>query len=64
MNYGLFQELKDVDLINSVRVSFHLIEWSNELDPDPEIPYHSGIRLKEYSSPSQIREKHTKSIYT
>jgi hypothetical protein len=47
LSNGVFQELKDVELFNSVRVSFDSIEWSNEVDLDPEILYQSSVILKE-----------------
>ena len=36
---GIFQELKDLTLFNTVRVCFDSIEWANEADMDPEILY-------------------------
>ena len=39
---GKFEELRDLKLFNSVRVSFDTIEWSNHLDLDPETLYHSS----------------------
>lgn len=36
---GIFKELQDVSLFNSVRISFDTIEWDNEADMDPEILY-------------------------
>ena len=36
---GIFKELQDVSLFNSVRVSFDTIEWDNEADMDPEVLY-------------------------
>ncbi|HAP00426.1 MAG TPA: DUF2442 domain-containing protein [Bacteroidetes bacterium] len=36
MKKGIFKELKDVKLFNSVHVSFDTIEWNNEADFDPE----------------------------
>lgn len=47
LSQGIFQELNDVNLFNSVRVSFDSIEWANEADLDPEILYQSSIMLKE-----------------
>lgn len=47
LSHGIFEELKDVDLFNSVRVSFDSIEWSNEADFDPEILYQSSVILNE-----------------
>lgn len=36
---GIFKELQDVSIFNSVRVSFDSIEWDNDADMDPEILY-------------------------
>jgi hypothetical protein len=42
LNTGLFVELKNEEVINSVRVCFDSIQWSNELDFDPEALYDYG----------------------
>lgn len=39
LDSGIFKELTDINLFNSVRVSFDTIEWDNEADMDPEILY-------------------------
>ncbi len=36
LNKGIFKELKNVDLFNTVHVNFDTIEWDNEVDFDPE----------------------------
>jgi len=43
---GIFTELKDVSLFNTVRVSFDTIEWDNEADMDPEILYKESIVIE------------------
>jgi hypothetical protein len=43
---GIFQELKDIALFNSVKVSFDTIEWDNEADMDPEILYKESIVIE------------------
>jgi len=40
---GIFRELIDVNLFNTVRVSFDTIEWANEADLDPEILYQYSV---------------------
>ncbi|WP_294360188.1 DUF2442 domain-containing protein [uncultured Clostridium sp.] len=40
---GIFKELKDISIFNSVKVSFDSIEWQNEADMDPEILYEDSI---------------------
>ena len=39
LNLGIFNELNDISMFNTVRVSFDTIEWKNEADMDPEILY-------------------------
>ncbi|MEQ9299147.1 MAG: DUF2442 domain-containing protein [Cyclobacteriaceae bacterium] len=39
LEVGVFKELKDVKLFNSVRVSFDTIVWDNGADFDPESLY-------------------------
>lgn len=41
---GIFRDLKDLSVFNSVHLSFDTIEWNNEADLDPEI-------LFQYSKP-------------
>ncbi len=45
LNIGIFQELKDLKLFQTVRTSFDSIEWDNEADFDPEILYQRGHRI-------------------
>jgi hypothetical protein len=42
LNTGVFRELRDVNLFNTVRVSFDTIEWQNEADLDPEFLYRTS----------------------
>ena len=43
LELGIFRELKDIHLFNTVRVSFDTIEWANEADIDPEVLYEQGV---------------------
>ena len=36
---GVFKELKDENLFNTVKVSFDSIDWANGVDVDPETLY-------------------------
>ena len=48
---GIFRELKDLSLFNTVRVCFDSIEWANEADMDPEILYpHSKALVSQLAS--------------
>jgi len=47
LNTGIFQELRDIEKFNTVRISFDSIEWENEADLDPEILYSHSKKLKE-----------------
>lgn len=40
---GIFKELKDKNMFNTVKVSFDTIEWANEADMDPEMLYEDSI---------------------
>jgi hypothetical protein len=42
---GIFQELKNVKLFNTVKTSFDSIEWDNEADFDPEVLYQQSIKI-------------------
>ncbi len=42
LDYGVFTELKDKSLFNSVHVSFDTIEWLNGADLDPEELYENS----------------------
>lgn len=43
LDYGIFQELKDLKIFNTVKPSFDSVEWANEADFDPEILYQKSI---------------------
>jgi len=45
LDIGKFQELKDKQVFDSVKISFDTIEWSNGLDFDPEILYEKSSAL-------------------
>ena len=45
LNKGIFEELKDISLFNTVKVSFDTIEWDNEADLDPEFLYKESKSL-------------------
>ncbi|MHC1683008.1 MAG: DUF2442 domain-containing protein [Clostridiaceae bacterium] len=40
---GIFKELKDKSMFNSVKICFDTIEWKNEADMDPEMLYEESI---------------------
>ena len=39
LDKGILKELRDINLFNTLRVSFDSIEWANEADFDPEVLY-------------------------
>jgi hypothetical protein len=45
LDLGIFQELRDESLFNTVKTSFDSIEWDNDLDFDPEILYKNSIKI-------------------
>ena len=46
LDNGIFKELKDIRLFNTVKPSFDSIEWDNEADFDPEVLYEKSVKLK------------------
>lgn len=45
LSIGIFSELKDLSLFQSVHVSFDTIEWNNGADLDPETLYQDSKPL-------------------
>ena len=45
LDFGIFEELKDLRLFKTVKTSFDSIEWDNEADFDPEVLYLNSIRI-------------------
>jgi hypothetical protein len=39
LNIGIFTELKDISMFNTVHISFDSVEWNNEADLDPDLLY-------------------------
>jgi len=46
LDKGIFQELRELSMFNTVRLSFDTIEWENEADLDPEVLYKDSIEIK------------------
>ena len=45
LEMGVFRELKDMEIFNTVRVSFDSIEWDNEADFDPEVLFNYSSKI-------------------
>ena len=45
LNTGIFKELHNVEMFNTVHVSFNSVAWANEADFDPEALYEGGLPL-------------------
>jgi hypothetical protein len=45
LDNGIFQELKDIRLFNTVKPSFDSVEWDNEADFDPKVLYEKSIKI-------------------
>jgi hypothetical protein len=43
LDLGIFEELKDLKMFNTVKTIFDTIEWANEADFDPEVLYSQSI---------------------
>ena len=46
LDKGIFIELKEKSMFNTVKVSFDSIEWANEADFDPEFLYQYSHKIK------------------
>ena len=44
LDKGIFKELKDYTLFNTVKVNFDSVEWANEADLDPEFLYEESVK--------------------
>jgi len=42
---GIFTQLKDENIFNSVYISFDTVEWNNGADLDPEILYKDSFSI-------------------
>ncbi|MEI7595056.1 MAG: DUF2442 domain-containing protein [Bacteroidota bacterium] len=45
LDKGIFKELRDLAIFNTVKVSFDTIEWCNEADLDPEVLYKYSVAV-------------------
>ncbi len=45
LDRGIFQELRDLSLFKTARVSFSSVAWANDADFDPEALYEGGLPL-------------------
>ena len=43
LNKGIYNQLSDLKIFNSVHLSFDTIEWSNGADLDPEFVYSESV---------------------
>jgi hypothetical protein len=43
---GIFKELNDIRLFETVRTSFDSIEWDNKADFDPEVLYQKSLKIE------------------
>jgi hypothetical protein len=45
LDKGIFKELRDLSIFNTVKVSFDTIEWANKADLDPEFIYNYSVQV-------------------
>ena len=45
LHRGVFKELANKDMFNTVRVSFDTVAWKNEVDLAPEVLYEKSVPL-------------------
>ena len=44
LEIGIFKELKEERIFNTVKLSFDAVEWENEADIDPETLYSNSVK--------------------
>jgi hypothetical protein len=54
LDQGIFRELKDLSLFNSVRVQFDTVEWANGADLCPECLYAEGIPAEKEAEAAKL----------
>lgn len=42
LDFGIFKELENEEIFNTVKISFDTIEWNNQADLDPEFLYNKS----------------------
>jgi len=52
LDHGVFCDLRQPEVFNSVRVSFDTIEWNNGADLCPEVLYASSVPLESDLAPT------------
>jgi hypothetical protein len=45
LEVGIFKELKDLKMFNSVKINFDSVEWANQADFDPEVLYQKSTPI-------------------
>jgi hypothetical protein len=45
LEFGIFRELKDLQLFKTVKIRFDSIAWDNEADFDPEMLYQKSQKI-------------------
>ncbi len=45
LDFGVFSELKDLSIFNSVKIAFDSIEWNNGIDIEPEELYEKSVPI-------------------
>ena len=49
LNHGIFKELKDKNIFNSIRIAYDSIEWNNGADLCPDVLFEKSIKLDDVS---------------
>ncbi len=45
LNFGVFKQLKDLDIFKKAHVAFDTVEWGDGIDIDPEFLYEKGVTV-------------------
>lgn len=45
LSMDIFQELKENNIFNAVKISFDTVEWPNSADLDPDVLYQDSVAV-------------------
>ena len=60
LDFGVFSELKDKKIFNSVKPCFGSIRWSNDVDIDPDTLYIDSKQIGKNSIAAEPKPKYRK----
>ena len=60
LDHGIFHELRNPTIFNSVRINFDSVEWANGADLCPEVLYRESVPLKDGPETLKVEKQQQK----